>query len=438
MKSFRLIQFGLVFAIISLYSVISCKKVTIPEIRTHRLDSITYNGALSGGDVISDGGAAVISRGVCWSTIENPTIFTDKTSNGSGTGTFESYLTGLIPDNKYFVRAYATNSAGTGYGTCYSFTSDTVQYAYTTITKIKYISVTSVEFQCNTPSSGGGTVTGRGVHLGLSVQEYPDDLWFNEGAGTGVFRCQVNGLLPNTKYYAEAYGTNEKGVCRGGPQVSFTTLNRVQPIQWANLNYGTVNDIDGNIYKTISIGNQIWMAENLKTTYLNDNTPIENVTDPEKWFEVNSASYCWYQNDSSSFKEAYGALYNWYAIGTGKLCPTGWHVPSNEEWSNLEKHFGSNYIAAYSLKEYKDIHWRKSNYMGTGSSGFAALPGADRNKYSDFGDSLGIGLYGKWWSTSSNSDGQYYARELPFFQNIFIESYYPPNFGLSIRCLKDN
>jgi hypothetical protein len=96
-----------------------------------------------------------------------------------------------------------------------------------------------------------------------------------------------------------------------------------------------IKDIDGNEYGIVTIGNQIWMAENLRTTKFNDGTPIPLVTNHEAWYKLNSPGYCWYDNDEKKYRDVYGALYNWYAVNTGKLCPKGWHVPSDAEWTEL-------------------------------------------------------------------------------------------------------
>ena len=99
-------------------------------------------------------------------------------------------------------------------------------------------------------------------------------------------------------------------------------------------------DIDGNSYKTIRIGDQLWMVENIKTTKYNDGTSIPNVTDDSEWENMNSDAYCWYDNNASLYKSTYGALYNWYAVDTKKLCPIGWHIPSHAEWNTLVDYLG--------------------------------------------------------------------------------------------------
>ena len=140
-------------------------------------------------------------------------------------------------------------------------------------------------------------------------------------------------------------------------------------------NNKTVTDIDGNIYKTVTIGSQVWLAEDLKTTKYNDGTPIPYVTDKEEWINTKSGAYCWncwYCKDESN-DSIYGALYNWYAI-TGKLCPVGWHVSTDQDWETLIDYCGGWEIAGGKLKEVGTIHWESPNLGATNEFGFTAIP----------------------------------------------------------------
>jgi len=160
----------------------------------------------------------------------------------------------------------------------------------------------------------------------------------------------------------------------------------------------SVTDADGNIYSTVSIGKQVWMKENLKTTKYNDGTPIPNITDYTAWEALSTPSYCWYNNDAASYKAYYGALYNWYAVNTGKLCPTGWHVPIDIEWTILTTYLGGNGVAGGKLKETSTIYWWSPNTGATNETGFTALPGGERNYDGSY---LDVGSYGRWWSSTA-------------------------------------
>jgi len=162
---------------------------------------------------------------------------------------------------------------------------------------------------------------------------------------------------------------------------------------------GTVTDADGNVYPTIRIGRQEWMVENLKTTKYSDGTAIPQVTDASAWANSTSAAYCWYDNDPAN-KDIYGALYNWYTVQAGKLCPTGWYVPSNDNWDVLATNLGSKTASGGKLKEAGTAHWQSPNSGATNESGFSALPGGSRYLNGAF---MGMGQRAVWWSTDEDN-----------------------------------
>lgn len=167
-----------------------------------------------------------------------------------------------------------------------------------------------------------------------------------------------------------------------------------------------VSDIDGNIYHTVIIGNQIWLAENLKTTRYNDGTPVPLVTDNTGWINLITPAYCWYDNDITR-KDPYGALYNWYAVHSGNLCPTGWHVPSDSEWTALTDFLGGESTAGGKLKEAGTSHWDTPNTGATNESGFTALPGGFRGAQ---GIWYNIGYWGQYWTSTSPYESVAYYR----------------------------
>jgi uncharacterized protein (TIGR02145 family) len=319
--------------------------ITTPAIITTAVSVITTTSAITGGVVTNSGSSEVTARGVCWSTAHNPTVADNETSEDLiiSLPTFPSTLIGLIPATTYYVRAYATNSAGTVYGNELIFTTS---------------AISSIDFN-------------------------PD------------------------------------------------------------LTYGTVSDIEGNIYKTIQVGTQVWMAENLKTTKYNDGTPIDNVTGFTEWSALTTGAYCWYGNDGLANKNSYGALYNWFAVNTSKLCPKGWHVPSSEEWNTLKDYLGGADIAGGKLKETGNTHWSKGKVAATNSSGFTALPAGTRNVFGDpeVDDFRLMNLVANWWSASQyQSDinrAIYFIVEKDV--NFLIEnSLLLKQSGYSVRCVKDN
>jgi uncharacterized protein (TIGR02145 family) len=196
----------------------------------------------------------------------------------------------------------------------------------------------------------------------------------------------------------------------------------------------TVKDINGNVYKTVTIGTQTWMAGNLKTIKFNDGTAIPLVTNGEAWSSLSTPGYCWYNNDAATYKADYGALYNWYAVNTGKLCPLGWHVSTNAEWNTLISYLGGESVAGGKLKEIGTTHWLSPNNGATNKSGFTALPGGYRIYYSSF---YCIVDYGYWWSFSEDSVTGSYNRGLSYYDS-YVDSYYSDKrSGYSVRCLQD-
>jgi uncharacterized protein (TIGR02145 family) len=194
-----------------------------------------------------------------------------------------------------------------------------------------------------------------------------------------------------------------------------------------------VVDIDGNVYHTVTIGTQVWMVENLKTTTLNDGTRIPLVTEDTAWYNLTKPAYCWYENDTAN-KAVYGALYNWYAVNTGKLAPTGWHVPTDAEWTVLTSLLGGMDTAGGALKSADTIYWHSPNTGATNSSGFSALPGGSRYYYGAF---YSIGYYGYWWSSTAFSGANASNRFINYDFTTVFGNNYPKTDGFNIRCLKN-
>ena len=192
----------------------------------------------------------------------------------------------------------------------------------------------------------------------------------------------------------------------------------------------TVKDIDGNEYKTVTIGNQVWLAENLKTTKYNDGKDILNTSNVE-WDTQTSGAYCWYSNDITN-KNKYGGLYNWYSVKTGKLCPTGWHVPSKAEWLKLAKFAGGENIAGGQLKATGNLHWGSIKEVSP-SLNFGALPSGERGRGTDGN----LGLACTWWSSTKADSERAWSFQIMGHKNDMFESDDYNQNGYSVRCLKD-
>ena len=195
-----------------------------------------------------------------------------------------------------------------------------------------------------------------------------------------------------------------------------------------------VKDIDGNIYNTVTIGTQVWLAENLKTTRYNDGTAIPLVTDNTAWGNLTTSGYCWYNNDEATYGDTYGALYNWYTIEAGNLCPAGWHVPTDNEWKTLTNYLDGETLAGGKLKETGTTHWSSPNTDATNETGFTALPGGSRDNIGDF---YYIGFSGYWW-TASPLGGAYAWPRFMTYNSGSVDKF-PNNKkkGFSVRCVEN-
>jgi len=194
-----------------------------PTVETASPSSIAQTTAQCGGNVSSNGGATLAARGVCWSTTADPTIADDTTNNGTATGNYTSSLTGLTPSTTYHVRAYATNSVGTSYGGDSTFTTLALAPPTVTTSAVTDTSYTTAECGGNVTSSGGLTVTARGVCWSTSTGPTTADDTTNNGTGTGTFTSDMTGLSANTTYYVRAYAINSQGTSYGS-EISFGTL----------------------------------------------------------------------------------------------------------------------------------------------------------------------------------------------------------------------
>ncbi|NTW31615.1 MAG: DUF4339 domain-containing protein [Bacteroidetes bacterium] len=198
----------------------------------------------------------------------------------------------------------------------------------------------------------------------------------------------------------------------------------------------TVTDYDGNVYHTVTIGKQLWMVENLKVTHYRDGTPIPNVTDKNKWSKLSTGAYCNYDNNDK-YVNTYGRLYNWYALkNSHSICPAGWHVPSDADWTILTDFLGGKYTSADKLKKEGTAYWKSPNAGANNSSGFTALPGGYRGNDGVFDK---IGYYGYWWTATENNTIDAWFRGMYYnYACVYSDYYgYSKGGGFSVRCLKD-
>ena len=294
----------------------------------------------------------------------------------------------------------------------------------------------------NITSDGGAPVSQRGVCWSPNPNPTTSNSTTNDGIGSGTFTSNLTSLTSNTTYYVRAYAINSVGTAYGNQQ-SFTTVNSnihscgADSVHNPNLTYGIMSDQEGNTYKTIVIGNQEWMAENLKTSiYRNGDLIATNLTDTEWLNTLNTQNGAWvnYNNDSQ-FDCPYGKLYNWYAvIDSRHLCPNGWHEPTDGEWLSLTNYLGGTAASGGKMKSTGLQYWLSPNGGATNESGFSGLPGGMRWHGGPF---FFNGYSGYWWSTSESSTDFAWIRNLNYSDGDATRTDLQKQRGLYVRCLKD-
>jgi len=241
-------------------------------------------------------------------------------------------------------------------------------------------------------------------------------------SGTASFALNIGGKTCTvTRTIAEAALINFTSI--GAPVGSFQN---------------NVSDIDGNSYKTVQIGNQVWMAENLKTSKYSDGTTIPNITDNNQWQNNTTGAWAYYNNDAAN-NAKYGKLYNWYAVskttnGNKNLCSTGWHVPTDAEWTVLTEYLGGEIVAGGKLKEVGTTNWNSPNTGSTNTSLFTGLPGGLRDDSGYYGN---IGFNGSWWSSTEFNTYNAWYRYLYYNNGRADSSNFYKESGFSVRCLRD-
>jgi len=323
-------------------------------------------------------------------------------------------------DSTYTISSVSTSDAGNY--TCYiTSTSGNITSNQATLTvNPPPTAPSSVSASPNPIWSGSSTTLSCSGGSGTTFKWYTGSC-----GGTYVGQGQNLSVSPTstTKYYGRWENSCGNSSCK-----NITVTVSTFTCGTSTITY------NGVTYNTVQIGSQCWLKENLKTTHYNDGTSIPNVTDNAIWETTTSGAYCCYDNNPSNCN-TYGALYNWYAVNTDKLCPNGWHVPSDAEWTTLVNYLGGASVAGGALKEAGTSHWSSPNTSATNSSGFSALPGGYR--LGSGGSFNNLGHYGYWWSSTEDYEGYAWGRTLYNNHASVGRISYDESYGFSVRCLRD-
>lgn len=422
------------FSIISLItffmSLVGCKddgpKIPPPEIETLTPSNITLNSAMTGGIITTDHPDLVTQRGVCWGRSSSPSLenISSKTKDGVGGGTFQSELKGFVLAT-YYIRAYAIFQNTAYYGN--EVVLDLEKLIPTIVTQnATEITENSAKVVTQITYAGSEPILEKGICWGTTPAPDMDrSTKVKEDGASLQFSNTLSPLAQLTGYYVRAYVVTALGVFYG---------NEVQILILPEPVFGNVADIDGNSYKTVIIGSQTWMAENLKATRFNDGTALDALFSESDFKNTTKSAFTAYAGNQSNIA-AYGLLYNGYTATADKnVCPEGWHIPGSGDWYVLASSLGGLETAGGRMKAISTM-WATPNEAATNASGFSGLPGGSycRVCISNNGVFADQGTDGYWWSTQTGVFF-YLTNNLA---KMRTKNTGLPNDGMSIRCIKN-
>jgi len=415
--------------IVSLIVFFACSKLDpeIPANSTNKLivntiqvSSIGFYQASVFGSVDIGDLTTVNNYGFVWSREENPDLnsFSGKSTLEYNLSSFSTTIFGLSENTTYYVRAFAISSEKTVYGQQLVFT--TVAAPSLTTTEASQVTAIAAISGGNILTDGGYTITSRGVCWSTSQNPTIINSHTSDGSGIGSYTSNITGLNQATTYFVRAYATNSLGTNYGN-QVSFTTEELTS----------FIDSRDGTEYSTVQIGNQIWMAENLK--YLPYVYAPSSGSNTLKYYYVyNFSGTIVSAAKATSNYNTYGVLYNWTAALSA--CPTGWHLPSDSEWTELSDYLGGESVAGGKLKETGTSHWSNPNTGATNETDFTALPGGYRSTSNSF---YSLGTYGYFWSSTLSTSTNAIDRRLNSINIQMNKADVVKENGFSIRCVKN-
>ncbi len=376
---------------------------TLASITTAEVTSITENTAVCGGNVTADGNLDVTARGVCWSTSPNPTISNSKTTNGTGTGSFTSNVTGLAKGTTYYVRAYATNSKGTAYGEEKSFTAIEASLPQITTANVTSISFNTAVCGGNVTSDGNLTVTARGVCWSTSPNPTINNSKTTNGSGTGSFTSNITGLTDGTTYYVRAYATNSKGTAYG-EEKNFTTVSLINGHEWVDLGLPS-----GLKWATSNV------EHNYPATYSNFYAWGETTT-KASYDQSNSVTYNQEISDFSGNATYDAARANWGST---------WRMPTKTEMEELKNNCTWTWTTQSGI----------NGMRVTGPNGNSIFLPA-MGKF-DGSSQFGTTGYGYYWSSTPDESDTYGAYYLYFDSGRHTVYCLDRYYGYTVRPVSD-
>lgn len=511
--------------VIAIIFIHGCKKeeeVTLPQIKTAEVTEIGTNNVTTGGILVSDGNAVITAHGICWGDLDKPSLAANVIPDTvvTGEGPFVCRISNLLPGYVYYVRAFATNSAGTAYGETLSFTtavsapeiSSKLNAAQITTSGavlsgfINSMSLTTEVFfeyglslnyensvpaiqnpliqrgSCVVSAELNNILPGSVYHFRIkainqigtsysSDQTFTTTGWLPEVTNTSLTKITMNSVVIHTKIDPRLVETNvfiEYGTTsqygsvftalvippvdvnqvdiRVGNLLSDTryffrvrAVNKVGTTYSSELSCTTfsVMDVDSNYYHTITTGNQVWLQENLMTLHYQNGDPIAVLPFDNEWSATTIGACTYYYYDLDLGRK-YGFLYNYYAAADARnVCPAGWHVPSQAEWSTLIAWAGGEAVAAPKMRIAGISNWNPLYYTESdNSSGFTALGAGTRLKDGEY---WGISYNATFWTLTPWSYDPVLINTLRIFEDKPNTDFSPQwkNAGVSIRCLKN-
>lgn len=388
-------------------------KKTLPIVTTKDASEITSGSFKADAEIISNGNGVISACGFCWDVSENPTIAGNKSSEtqNQNQNKLLSFIDGLTPETIYYLRAYVTTEMGTSYG-------NTIMVKTLAVADLSEITISASAFSLTASvdvnTDYGTEITERGFCWGINENPTKNNNFAILNKGIGSYSYKIVKLNSSTQYYVRAYAQNKYGIIYGNSK-AIKTLDKT----------GTFTDISGNTYKYITIGEQTWMASDLKTgKYRNGDIISDFVSLNSTVGTVGN----YYTNPN------YGKFYNWYAIADSRnIAPVGWHVAIDEDWTQLENFIGGSNVASGKLKESLE-YWFQPN-AATDEYGFKALPTGYR--FGDGSFSTGGFSMGYWWTATSSTETEAYNRAFYYRDTKSRKQVADKRIGMAVRCVRD-